>query len=167
MTEWERFGPSHRTTTSPLFLLRLIRDRQSNWFSVWKVPERMRCFFPWVLISEAPAYLMDLMHDNNAEIRKVCNNTLDIIAVSKYYSSPRLQDLRKVIFIQYNLYREERRRRKKDKMEGMDWNVRYSNRSSSILSSAALFQTWNMKRFDLFQSNTLALPWCATFDISD
>lgn len=63
---------------------------------------------------------MDLMHDNNAEIRKVCNNTLDIIAVSKYYSSPRLQDLRKVIFIQYNLYREERRRRKKDKMEGTD-----------------------------------------------
>ncbi|XP_074524385.1 kinesin-associated protein 3a isoform X2 [Halichoeres trimaculatus] len=28
----------------------------------------------------APAYLIDLMHDNNAEIRKVCNNTLDIIA---------------------------------------------------------------------------------------
>ncbi|XP_034386535.1 kinesin-associated protein 3a isoform X3 [Cyclopterus lumpus] len=30
--------------------------------------------------TQAPAYLMDLMHDNNAEIRKVCNNTLDIIA---------------------------------------------------------------------------------------
>ncbi|NWH56589.1 KIFA3 protein, partial [Geococcyx californianus] len=32
-------------------------------------------FFP-----EAPAYLIDLMHDKNAEIRKVCDNTLDIIA---------------------------------------------------------------------------------------
>uniref|UniRef100_A0A671URZ1 Kinesin-associated protein 3a n=1 Tax=Sparus aurata TaxID=8175 RepID=A0A671URZ1_SPAAU len=32
------------------------------------------------LLNEAPAYLIDLMHDNNAEIRKVCNNTLDIIA---------------------------------------------------------------------------------------
>uniref|UniRef100_A0A671URI7 Kinesin-associated protein 3a n=1 Tax=Sparus aurata TaxID=8175 RepID=A0A671URI7_SPAAU len=30
--------------------------------------------------TQAPAYLIDLMHDNNAEIRKVCNNTLDIIA---------------------------------------------------------------------------------------
>ncbi|XP_037837190.1 kinesin-associated protein 3a isoform X2 [Kryptolebias marmoratus] len=28
----------------------------------------------------APAYLIDLMHDNNAAIRKVCDNTLDIIA---------------------------------------------------------------------------------------
>ncbi|XP_072297880.1 kinesin-associated protein 3-like [Eucyclogobius newberryi] len=28
----------------------------------------------------APAYLIDLMHDKNAEIRKVCDNTLDIIA---------------------------------------------------------------------------------------
>uniref|UniRef100_A0A667ZBR9 Kinesin-associated protein 3a n=1 Tax=Myripristis murdjan TaxID=586833 RepID=A0A667ZBR9_9TELE len=32
------------------------------------------------LLNEAPAYLIDLMHDNNAEIRKVCDNTLDIIA---------------------------------------------------------------------------------------
>ncbi|XP_040895979.1 kinesin-associated protein 3a [Toxotes jaculatrix] len=30
--------------------------------------------------TQAPAYLIDLMHDNNAEIRKVCDNTLDIIA---------------------------------------------------------------------------------------
>ncbi|XP_070765223.1 kinesin-associated protein 3a [Enoplosus armatus] len=30
--------------------------------------------------TQATAYLIDLMHDNNAEIRKVCNNTLDIIA---------------------------------------------------------------------------------------
>lgn len=36
----------------------------------------LNCFFP-----EAPAYLIDLMHDKNAEIRKVCDNTLDIIAV--------------------------------------------------------------------------------------
>ncbi|XP_029355317.1 kinesin-associated protein 3a isoform X2 [Echeneis naucrates] len=33
--------------------------------------------------TQAPAYLIDLMHDNNAEIRKVCDNTLDIIA--EYY----------------------------------------------------------------------------------
>nr|XP_033503908.1 kinesin-associated protein 3a isoform X3 [Epinephelus lanceolatus] len=30
--------------------------------------------------TQAPVYLIDLMHDNNAEIRKVCDNTLDIIA---------------------------------------------------------------------------------------
>ncbi|KAL4635070.1 kinesin-associated protein 3-like [Arapaima gigas] len=30
--------------------------------------------------SQAPAYLIDLMHDKNVEIRKVCDNTLDIIA---------------------------------------------------------------------------------------
>ncbi|XP_011614632.1 kinesin-associated protein 3 isoform X2 [Takifugu rubripes] len=29
--------------------------------------------------TQAPAYLIDLMHDKNAEIRKVCDNTLDII----------------------------------------------------------------------------------------
>lgn len=34
------------------------------------------------LCPEAPAYLIDLMHDKNAEIRKVCDNTLDIIGVS-------------------------------------------------------------------------------------
>uniref|UniRef100_A0A7N8WQM5 Kinesin-associated protein 3-like n=1 Tax=Mastacembelus armatus TaxID=205130 RepID=A0A7N8WQM5_9TELE len=32
------------------------------------------------LLNEAPAYLIDLMHDKNAEIKKVCDNTLDIIA---------------------------------------------------------------------------------------
>uniref|UniRef100_H2YG61 Kinesin-associated protein 3 n=1 Tax=Ciona savignyi TaxID=51511 RepID=H2YG61_CIOSA len=34
-----------------------------------------------VIISQtqAPAYLIDLMHDRNAEIRRVCDNTLDII----------------------------------------------------------------------------------------
>ncbi|PVD22006.1 hypothetical protein C0Q70_17809 [Pomacea canaliculata] len=30
--------------------------------------------------TQAPAYLIDLMHDKNAEIRKVCDNTLDMIA---------------------------------------------------------------------------------------
>ncbi|XP_073756103.1 kinesin-associated protein 3 isoform X4 [Callorhinus ursinus] len=30
--------------------------------------------------TQAPAYLIDLMHDKNNEIRKVCDNTLDIIA---------------------------------------------------------------------------------------
>lgn len=31
---------------------------------------------------EAPAYLIDLMHDKNEEVRKVCDGTLDIISVS-------------------------------------------------------------------------------------
>ena len=31
---------------------------------------------------EAPAYLIDLMHDKNPEIRRVCDQTLDIIMVS-------------------------------------------------------------------------------------
>ncbi|KAM3875661.1 kinesin-associated protein 3a [Diretmus argenteus] len=30
--------------------------------------------------TQAPAYLIDLMHDKNTEIRKVCGNTLDIVA---------------------------------------------------------------------------------------
>ncbi|KAK3792823.1 hypothetical protein RRG08_038553 [Elysia crispata] len=30
--------------------------------------------------TQAPAYLIDLMHDKNAEIRSVCDNTLDMIA---------------------------------------------------------------------------------------
>jgi hypothetical protein len=35
-----------------------------------------------ILFTDAPAYLIDLMHDKNAEVRKVCDLTLDIIAVS-------------------------------------------------------------------------------------
>lgn len=31
---------------------------------------------------ESPAYLIDLMHDKNQEIRKVCDYCLDIIAMS-------------------------------------------------------------------------------------
>lgn len=31
--------------------------------------------------TEVPAYLIDLMHDKNTEIRRVCDTTLDIIAV--------------------------------------------------------------------------------------
>jgi len=34
-----------------------------------------------IKLTQAPAYLIDLMHDKNAEIRKVCGNTLDIISV--------------------------------------------------------------------------------------
>lgn len=34
---------------------------------------------------EAPAYLIDLMHDKNTEIRKVCDQTLDIIMVSSIH----------------------------------------------------------------------------------
>eukprot|EP00118_Oscarella_pearsei_P007155 m.33912 g.33912 ORF g.33912 m.33912 type:complete len:324 (+) comp31926_c0_seq4:1460-2431(+) len=33
--------------------------------------------------TQVPAYLIDLMHDKNVEIRKVCDSTLDIIAVSQ------------------------------------------------------------------------------------
>ncbi|TDG39108.1 hypothetical protein AWZ03_014470 [Drosophila navojoa] len=32
--------------------------------------------------TESPAYLIDLMHDKNEEIRKVCDYCLDIIAIS-------------------------------------------------------------------------------------
>ncbi|XP_005177042.2 kinesin-associated protein 3 isoform X2 [Musca domestica] len=32
--------------------------------------------------TESPAYLIDLMHDKNAEIRKICDYCLDIIAIS-------------------------------------------------------------------------------------
>ena len=35
-----------------------------------------------ISMTEVPAYLIDLMHDKNTEIRKVCDTTLDIIAVS-------------------------------------------------------------------------------------
>ena len=35
--------------------------------------------------TQAPAYLIDLMHDKNREICKVCDNTLDIISVSKVF----------------------------------------------------------------------------------
>lgn len=31
---------------------------------------------------ESPAYLIDLMHDKNPEIRKVCDYCLDIIALA-------------------------------------------------------------------------------------
>ena len=34
--------------------------------------------------TQAPAYIIDLMHDKNAEIRKVCDMTLDIISVSSF-----------------------------------------------------------------------------------
>ena len=32
--------------------------------------------------TQGPAYIIDLMHDKNVEIRKVCDQTLDIISVS-------------------------------------------------------------------------------------
>lgn len=34
------------------------------------------------IIIESPAYLIDLMHDKNPEIRKVCDYCLDIIAMA-------------------------------------------------------------------------------------
>lgn len=36
----------------------------------------------FLLFTEAPGYLIDLMHDKNAAIRKVCDACLDVIAVS-------------------------------------------------------------------------------------
>ena len=30
--------------------------------------------------TSAPAYLVDLMHDSNSQVRKVCDSTLDIIS---------------------------------------------------------------------------------------
>ena len=32
------------------------------------------------MISQAPAYLIDLMHDKNTEVRRMCDTTLDIIS---------------------------------------------------------------------------------------
>lgn len=32
-----------------------------------------------MLFKEVPAYLIDLMHDKNTEVRKICDLTLDII----------------------------------------------------------------------------------------
>lgn len=35
-----------------------------------------------ICFTESPAYLIDLMHDKNPEIRKVCDYCLDIIAIT-------------------------------------------------------------------------------------
>jgi hypothetical protein len=35
--------------------------------------------------TQAPAYLIDLMNDKNAEVRKVCGLTLDIISVHEFF----------------------------------------------------------------------------------
>lgn len=35
-----------------------------------------------IAFAEAPGYLIDLMHDKNPAIRKVCDTCLDVIAVS-------------------------------------------------------------------------------------
>jgi hypothetical protein len=37
-----------------------------------------------IILKEAPAYLIDLMHDKNAEVRRICGLTLDIISVIIY-----------------------------------------------------------------------------------
>ncbi|KFB52104.1 AGAP000187-PA-like protein [Anopheles sinensis] len=42
--------------------------------------ESTRCYM--IKETESPAYLIDLMHDKNAEIRKVCDFCLDIIAIT-------------------------------------------------------------------------------------
>lgn len=38
----------------------------------------------YLLFVEAPGYLIDLMHDKNPAIRKVCDACLDVIAVSTF-----------------------------------------------------------------------------------
>lgn len=54
------------------------------WFSLITHTKAFAHFYcSLTIFSEAPAYLIDLMHDKNTEIRKVCDNTLDIIAVSE------------------------------------------------------------------------------------
>lgn len=37
-------------------------------------------YMSYLFCVEAPAYLIDLMQDKNAEIRKMCDNCLDIIS---------------------------------------------------------------------------------------
>ena len=44
--------------------------------------------------SDAPAYLIDLMHDKNEEVRKVCDSTLDIISVSRCVFLEKLKGLK-------------------------------------------------------------------------
>ena len=39
-----------------------------------------------VRVTDAPAYLVDLLHDKNSQIRRVCDATLDLIAVSRRLS---------------------------------------------------------------------------------
>lgn len=41
--------------------------------------------------TESPAYLIDLMHDKNVEIRKVCDNCLDIIAITDFNWASRIK----------------------------------------------------------------------------
>lgn len=49
----------------------------------------------FLFILESPAYLIDLMHDKNAEIRKVCDYCLDIIAVTDSDWAVRIKVIKK------------------------------------------------------------------------
>lgn len=53
--------------------LKCIKNEKFFIFYVFKI---------FLLFTEAPGYLIDLMHDKNAAIRKVCDACLDVIAVS-------------------------------------------------------------------------------------
>lgn len=45
----------------------------------------MNGFYTIVMsFTEAPGYLIDLMHDKNPAIRKICDACLDVIAVSDF-----------------------------------------------------------------------------------
>ena len=37
-------------------------------------------YLNFIPLFQAPAYLIDLMHDKNTEVRKMCDTTLDIIS---------------------------------------------------------------------------------------
>lgn len=87
--------PSHSVTLSTLNVKisgNLLAGFTIPGVEVRQIPQTVKlytttlsssCGLSLTFSPEAPAYLIDLMHDKNAEIRKVCDNTLDIIAVSE------------------------------------------------------------------------------------
>ena len=54
--------------------------------------------------TESPAYLIDLMHDKNEEIRKLCDYCLDIIAISDTEWAKRIKVSMKEIPAYIHLY---------------------------------------------------------------
>lgn len=56
--------------------------------------------------TESPAYLIDLMHDKNAEIRKVCDYCLDIIAITdtEWAKRIKVRSVRSEHYFQYQFH---------------------------------------------------------------
>lgn len=54
------------------------------WFIllIYYIHDSIRYVISWLMILEIPGYLLDLMHDKNTEIRKLCDQSLEIISVS-------------------------------------------------------------------------------------